>query len=271
MWYVNSKLQPGIYIASAKLLRAGDLLFDLILPLNLLPWCVLASCVPQPCACLSCNPQTRKKQANSSLSKSSSARGRKENLQQTVRKPNWSPATPSAISAMAPFPPMKSQTVVWGKCLRLCCPCWVVASSMVLFTKCVHFCSSSKNDAHSRRPQGLASCIHYLSGTCAGLQKRNPRVKQKLIWIQLCDLAELHDKHLSRGTNGICVLKTGRGETWAGCFITYFIIKSITYFSVRGSISGLGQTNPLSVYPILFLHCNWGQQMGCFYSDLLWV
>ena len=121
LWRVNSKLQPCIYIASARLLRAGDLLFDLILPLNLLLWCVLASRVPQPCACLSCNPQTRKKQANSSLSRSSLARGRKESLRQTARKPNWSPATPSATSATAPSPPMKSQTVVWGKRTRVCC------------------------------------------------------------------------------------------------------------------------------------------------------
>lgn len=88
---------------------------DLILPLNLLPRFKLASCVPQPCACLSCNPQTRKKQANSSLSRSSLARGRKESLCQTARKPNWSPATPLAASATAPSPPMKRQTVVWGK------------------------------------------------------------------------------------------------------------------------------------------------------------
>lgn len=226
-------------------------------------WCVLASCVPQPCACFSCNPQTRKKQANSSLSKSSSARGRKENLQQTVRKPNWSPATPSATSAMAPFPPMKSRTAVWGKRTRVCCLCWVVTSSMLLFTKCVHFCSSSKHDTCCC---SLTSCVHYLLGTRAGLQKRNLRMKQKLIWIQLCDLAELHDKHLRRGINSICVLKTGRGETWTGCY-GYLI----AYFSVRGSISGSGQTNPLLVYPIQFLRCSRGQQMGCFYSDPLWA
>lgn len=47
-WRVNSELQPCIYIASAGLLRAGDLLFDLILPLNLVRRCLLASPAEAP-------------------------------------------------------------------------------------------------------------------------------------------------------------------------------------------------------------------------------
>lgn len=119
MLYVSRELQPSIYIAGAGLLRAGALLFDLILPLNVVTRWVLASCAggrfPQPCLCLPCNPQTRKKQANSSLSRSSSASGRKGSPPQTARKPNWSRATPSGTSATVPSPPMKSPTVVWGR------------------------------------------------------------------------------------------------------------------------------------------------------------
>lgn len=117
--YVSRELQPSIYIAGAGLLRAAALLFDLILPLNAVPRWVLASraggCFPQPCLCLPFNPQTRKKQASSSLSRSSLASGRKGSLPQTARKPNWSRATPSGTSATAPSPPMKSPTVVWGR------------------------------------------------------------------------------------------------------------------------------------------------------------
>jgi len=81
----------------------------------------------------------------------------------------------------------------------------------------------------------------------AGLQKRNPRVKQKWIWIRLCDLTELRGEHLSRGINGICVFKTGRRETWSGC-CKYLI----AYFSLQGVISGSGWRRPPSVYPAHF-------------------
>lgn len=119
-WRVPSKLQPGISTASAGLLRAGASLFDLIPPLNPLPRRALAGRVPQPRAALSCHPQTRKRQANSSLSRSSSARGRKESPPRTARNPNWSPATPSATSATAPSPRMTSRAAGWGKSARAC-------------------------------------------------------------------------------------------------------------------------------------------------------
>lgn len=114
-------------------------------------------CVPQPRASLSCNPQTRKKQASSSLSRSCLAKGRNESPRQSARKANSSPATPLATSATAPSPPMRSPMVVWGKCTSVCCQppqrqglfsffllelnlnslCWVVGSCMLLCMHCV--------------------------------------------------------------------------------------------------------------------------------------
>lgn len=74
-------------------------------------------CCPQPCPCLSCHLQTRKKQASSSPSRSYLANARKGNLCQIARKPNWSRATPLGTSAMVPSPLTKSQTLGWGKCV----------------------------------------------------------------------------------------------------------------------------------------------------------
>lgn len=221
-------------------------------------------------AALSCRLQTRKRQASSSLSRSSSARGRRESPPRSARSPSWSPATPSAASATAPSPRMASRAAGWGECCQprsepggglrwvsvphCCQPRTVthrVFSRLLVglnlsspsaewqrFVHCLFWglciSPSSERDTCCFRAQNLAA----LRDTCAALQIRNPRGRQKWIWIQLCDLTR------SRGINGTPVFQSGKRETWTGCY-RYFI----AYILLQGGIFGLGQTHSYSLYP----------------------